>query len=290
MKKIIEYYYNLNIKLIICKNNKYYLETENAKYIFKEVNKEPNFSIINQLEKYNFFMSIVPNSKNTILTIINDKKYVLLKINNNLNDDRISIYDIKFMPISKYDYNSMDWIELWENKVDSFEKWMFEKKEQYLKLMPLFNYCIGLAETAILYLKQLNKRAYISENYAIVHERLNINTTLYEYYDPTLIIVDHISRDISEYIKTEILSQKFNIENFVEYLVDMKLDKIEINLLFARLLFPTFFFDEIENSIVSNNHEKLLNLESKIEMYQEKIKIINEIFIKEYEIERIGWL
>ena len=290
MKKIIEYYYNLNITLIIYKNNKYYFETENAKYIFKQINRELNISIIDKLHTYDFFMSIVPNNKNNLLTVVNDKKYVLLKINNNLNDDKISIYDIKKLPILKYEYSDINWIKLWENKVDNFEKWIFEREEQYLKIMPLFNYCIGLAETAILHLKQLDKTLYINMNYAIVHERLNINTTLYEYYDPTTVIIDYISRDIAEYFKTEILCQSFNIEKFIEYLIDMKLDKAEINLLFARMLFPSFFFDEMENSMVNGQYEGVLKLESKIEIYQEQMRSINEVLIKKYGIENIKWL
>lgn len=290
MKKIIEYYYNLNITLIIYKNNKYYFEAENAKYIFKQINRELNISIIDKLHTYDFFMSIVPNNKNNLLTVVNDKKYVLLKINNNLNDDKISIYDIKKLPILKYGYSDINWIKLWENKVDNFEKWIFEREEQYLKIMPLFNYCIGLAETAILHLKQLDKTLYVNMNYAIVHERLNINTTLYEYYDPTTVIIDYISRDIAEYFKTEILCQKFNIEKFSEYLIDMKLDKAEINLLFARMLFPSFFFDEMENSMVNGQYEEVLKLESKIEIYQEQMRSINEVLIKKYGIENIKWL
>ena len=67
--------------------------------------------------------------------------------------------------------------------------------------------------------------------------------TLYDYYDPTNIILDHPSRDIAEYVKSAIINNCFDINEFEGYLNKIKFQKTELQLLFSRIMFPTFFFD-----------------------------------------------
>ena len=120
----------------------------------------------------------------------------------------------------------------------------------------------------------------------VSHERLNINTTLYDYYDPTNIIVDSISRDIAEYVKSKIINNSFEISEFEDYLSHIDINHLEIQMLMARLMFPTFFYDYIEQ--VSELDLNYIN--KMISLYETELKKINKLLNQKYGIEKIEWL
>ena len=288
MKEMINHYYGLRINNVSY-NGKYYIADDcNSKYMLKELNDSTlDLNVISQLDKYKYFFKIKKNNGDTYVTTINNKNYVLLIINN-FENYKISLYDIKtdyyLMP---FDNIYKSWIMLWEQKVDFFEKCIDLKKEQFYDLLPMFEYYIGIAENAILMLKKVfNKFKNTLVNFSAVHKRLNESTTIYEYYDPTEIICDYSVRDIAEYVKSTIVTGSFEIDMFDNYLSKIKLSDFEVNLLFARILFPTVFFDYADIKC----KEKLQFLETIIKKYEDGIIAINELLSKKYGIERVEWL
>ena len=154
-------------------------------------------------------------------------------------------------------------------------------------MLPIFNYYIGVGETAILYLKKaISNQKNSSSSLVASHRRISINTTLYDYYDPTNIIVDYPSRDIAEYVKSAIINKCFDINEFDNYIEKTKFQKFELQLLFARLMFPTFFFDYIEEN--TNINEK--KLKNEIEKYEFDLCNINMLLSKKYDIETVDWI
>ncbi len=292
MKNMISYYYGLNIECIKHCNEKYYITADNENYILKKIADNITYldvSIIEQLARYKYFFKIKKNINNDYITMIDRQKYVLLK-QEKYKNYRICLNDVKtdyYLYEGCHNRNNTNWITLWEAKIDAYEKNFNLKKEQYYDLIAVFNYYIGIGENAILYLKKVlseNKNEHLK--LVASHKRLGLETTLYDYYDPTNIIIDYRSRDIAEYIKSKILENKYDAEEFEKYITNVQLSKIEIGILFSRIIFPTFFFDYMEKD---NNINKMQFIEY-INRYEKGIYSISQIFNKHYNLEEIEWI
>lgn len=300
MKNFINYYYGFNIHNIYFSDGKYFFYNEQVRYVLKpcyNLNISSYYDELKpQLEKYTYFFTIVLNRENNYITWIENKPYILLKINI-VDNDKISIFDIKnnlFLEINNKlsTINRFPWIKLWENKIDYFEQWLFVKQEGYKKIYPLFHYFVGIAENALLYLKESEKEESKepSDQLVVSHDRLGINYELYDYYDPSNIIIDHASRDISEYIKSMFLHRVWDLDLIKQYLKQYYFSRYGIRMLFARVLFPSFFFDYLEKMITNSSDIDLLYLESRADEFQSFIKDISLFFYENYNIPMIPWL
>lgn len=300
MKNFINYYYNLNIHNIYFSNEKYFFCDDSIRYVLKLCHNSDIASyyqeLQSQLTKYKYFFSIILNRERNYITWIENKPYVLLKISN-INNDKISIFDIKsdlFLEVNNKlsVINRFPWIKLWENKIDYFEEWLFVKQEGYKKIYPLFHYFVGIAENALLYLKECEREESKEKSDQLVasHNRLTINCELYDYYDPNNIIIDHASRDISEYIKSMFLHRVWDLDLVKQYLNTHYFSKYGIRMIFARVLFPSFFFDYLEKMITSNSDIDLLYLEVRANEFQSFIKDIGLYLYENYNIPMIPWI
>ncbi len=300
MKNFINYYYGFNIHNIYFSNEKYFFYNDQTKYVLKPCYNS-SISIYYQelsyqLEKYRYFFSIILNRENNYITWIENKPYILLKLSN-IENEKISIFDIKndmFLDIGNKisTLNRFPWTRLWENKIDYFEEWLFIKQDGYKKIYPLFHYFIGIAENALLYLKESEREEQKepSDQLVISHDRVTINYELYDYYDPANIIIDHASRDISEYIKSMFLHRVWDLDLVKQYLENHYFSRYGIRMIFARILFPSFFFDYLEEMITSNRDIDLLYLESRADEFQTFIKDIGLFFQENYHIPMIPWI
>lgn len=285
MDKFINYYYGMNVNNIVKDSNRYFFEYDNKRYMLKMYNDIPIDNYYEELKhvinNYRFFFNIVPNVAGKFTTVINGNNYVLLKLSN-INDDYISIFDIKIDMFINNDANALkivyhdDWEHLWERKIDYFEKYIDEKKERYSELQWIYDYVIGMGELALTYLKEANKvtNRLICDNLTIQHKRLNTKTKLYDYYDPTNVIIDHSSRDLCEYVKS------IDLECFEKNVLDEYFDRYHLSkywamLFYSRILFPSFIFDDIENMINENKETKMTK--NKLEK-----SIINNMGIIDY--------
>lgn len=300
MKNFINYYYNFNIHNIYFSNEKYFFDNDKIRYVLKLCyNLDISsyyYELERQLEKYKYFFAIILNRENNYITWIEGKPYILLKVGN-INNEKISVFDIKnnyFIEISSKlsMINRFPWIKLWENKIDYFEEWLFVKQEGYKKIYPLFHYFVGIAENALLYLKESEREEVKeqSDQLVVSHDRLGINYELYDYYDPSNIIIDHASRDISEYIKSMFLYKIWDLDLINQYLKKQYFSRYGIRILLARILFPSFFFDYLERMITNNSDIDLLYLESRVAEFQSFIKDICLFFYENYNIPMIPWI
>jgi len=300
MKNFINYYYGLNISNIYFDNGKYYFYNDTVKYILRVCDNDIFLRYYNdlyqQISKYQYFFKIIPNIDNKYITWIENKPYILLETNI-LEDYKISIFDIKtdyYVSLSNdlLSLNRFNWENLWENKIDYFEEWFSTKQDSYKKVFSLFHYFIGIAENALLYLKE-TKREEVSEEVdrlVVSHNRITLDYNLYDYYDPTNIIIDHSSRDVSEYIKSMFVNKVWDLELIKEYLSNHKFSRYGLRVMFSRILFPSFFFDYIEEMIANDRDIDLLFLEARTSEFQEFIKQISIFFLEEYNIPVIQWI
>jgi len=191
MKNFIDYYYNFNINNILFNNGSYFFYDGSNKYMLKQIenNKilDQQIELSYQLSDYQHFFLIVRNKENSYITWIENKPYVLLKLSK-IENDKISIFDIKtdlYVTVTSKNaiLNHYPWIKLWENKIDYFENWFSMKYDSYRAFFPLFHFFIGIAENALLYLKESEKEEV---NNAIRSGALGVSTSSKEIWEMKL--------------------------------------------------------------------------------------------------------
>lgn len=300
MKNYINYFYGLTIDNLIFSNEKYTFFNNEDLYILKYCS-DSNYDyryLCSMLEKYKYFSNVVLNKNNDVVTLIDNKPFILLKVNNKLSvDKKIEISDIRIDMFIHMDdklikLKRFPWVDFWERKIDYLEDWIINKVDLYKKIYPIFNYFIGLSENALFYLKEtiVSEKMENCDRLTIQHARVTNNTYLYEYYDPTNVVFDHSSRDVSEYFKSLWEKGMFDYALFEKYLDKINVSRFWIKTMYSRLLFPSFFFDYFEDSIIKKNNSDLSYLETKINDFQIFFSKISILLSKKYNIECLKWI
>lgn len=298
MKNIIEFYYNIRIDEIHNKDDYYFFVLNKNHYIFKpyfdDIDKTLDIYKLNRLlsERTNID-NIILNRYGNPITKVNNSFYVLIL---NKNKNRITLADISNManvsdinnqPLDKLERNN--WEILWANKIDYFEMQVHENAKKYPLIRESFDYFIGLSENAISYLVNTKREVSptIYDMKVISHNSLNNSL-----YDPSNIILDHKARDVAEYIKMSFFNNNLNIfKELEEYFHYNYYSIYGIRVLFARILYPSFYFDLYDGIISGKNDEKQLNMIiDKINDYE--IYLYNVyLFLKRfYDIPMVDWL
>ena len=303
MKEIINYYYNLNPSKITKLFNYYYFYINNELYYFTPYYRLE--SDITAIYNYNKEMlnlnilvnEIISNINNNPLTYISNNPYILMKINININKP-INLPEINYLSSINITYpdNLMrsNWANLWSNKIDYLEYHYEQNHGKYPILEESFNYFIGLSENAIAYINNTLK-IYKPEKVDIgvtSHDKLDENDTIYSLYNPLNIIIDHKARDLAEYIKISFFNDNYSIfDELDEYFKHNYYSEYGINLLIARILYPSFYFDKYEKIIENiENESSILKITSRINEYEKYLKDIFSYFHKYYNITDINWL
>lgn len=294
MNNFIDYFYNIKVDKIIY-SDKYYSFLYDG-YIYKLYIYD-GYSNINMLQELNnklvkitLLSEIIYNRNNEIISVYNGISYILLKIYANTLKS-ISLSEISFLNGTLYKEKiNVNWGMLWSRKIDYLEDLINENGKKYPIIVDSFNYFVGMAENAISYYNSI----LIDNNYKYVvsHKIIRINDTIEALYNPLNITFDYRVRDLAEYIKNSFFNKNQNIiSELKEYLLNNNLSLMEIKLLVARLLYPSFYFDMYEDILIDEKEEKIIiDVISKLDRYEEYLgKIIG--FLKEsYNIEEIMWL
>ena len=235
---------------------------------------------------------IISNKNNELISNYNGISYILLKIFVNPKK-KLSLNEISTLSNIIHNYtntNLPNWGLLWSNKIDYLEDLINENGKKYPLIVDSFNYFVGMAENAITY---FNSIAF-DNNYPVVisHKKIKWDDDLDILYNPMNIIFDYKARDISEYIKISFFNNSYSISSELHsYLRSNNLSILDIKLIISRLLYPNFYFDLYEDVLVDNKSEKiLLNIISKIDMYEEYIDSVIMFFKSIYDIDEIEWL
>ncbi len=297
MKEYINYYYHLFVIELRLIDGRYFFHDSKHRYLL-----EPVYISLELLEniysfheylrsKSIFYHRIIKNTRGNLFSIIDQKAYVLLELSNVL-EDAISIYDLKSVwPISisrnqKYSQSHFPWFPLWEEKIDYFENIFLNRKEEILVDSSLFEFFVGMGENAISYMKE-TLRTFSSTNelsFVPSHRRVSPHTSLIDFYNPLNIIIDLRVRDIAEYMKESFWKQQYDLSEMELFLRDAHFSKEEAQLFFSRLLFPSFYFDYLEQKRFPKS------LESRLEEYQFFLTDIYSFLREKYAIEEIRWL
>lgn len=305
MKETLEYYYGLDIDFLEELDGKYHFKLDNQDYFFVFYNRSIDelkdiVNVCNEMVLKGINVNkILINRNNSYLTKINEYDYILFAVSN-INEeydifDMIKISDKLVLNNSKSSLYRNNWGTLWSEKVDYFEYQVRELAINKDVVKNSFSYYIGLAENAISYVNNTNFKYKNVLDYRIVlsHRRVYFPNYKLNYLNPLSFIFDLEVRDIAEYLKSMFFNknEEYVLEELSSYLKVSRLSIYEYQMLFARLLYPTYYFDNYESVMNKNVDEEVL------------VKIIKrcndyEIFLKKAyleisryaKIDKIDWI
>ena len=298
MKNAINYYYNLIVENIHQVGKTYYFNYDNNRYYLVLYKDDPkkleNIFILhkNILDSGIYTHQIILNKNNDIATIINNKMYILIKTQ--YNDEKVdyyrilSFFNLRINRNNKKTIENQNWAILWEEKNDYLEYLMSQIGQKYPQLRESFSYYIGLGETSI----QLANTIIMDNIPKIVaHKRIKSDDTLFEIYNPLNFIIDSRVRDIAEYFKSAFFNNEDIDNDLKNFLANKVLTKEEHILFFARMLYPTYYFDLFEDIISEKKNEKEIKKITKlVTNYEILLKKIYLHYKKTIRIIPIEWL
>lgn len=290
MKEIIEYYYNLKIDNLIEKDDKYFFNVGNNTCIFKKIFDLNTINDIYALTNKINIDKIILNKYNLLTTMINNSYYcLLLAKKNNISLPRIAVFSsINIASIKVLERNS--WEKLWEDRNDYIEEFIGQNSIKYPLIRESSDYFIGLAENAISYLVN-NKRENVKDVFldGMVLSHKSLNDSL---YDPFNIIFDHKSRDVAEYIKLSFFKNNSNIYYELDnYFKNNPYSRYGMEVLYSRVLYPSFYFNVYDEIISGKKEEKEINyIINKIDAYEKYLYSIYLYLTKYFPIPIPNWL
>lgn len=305
MEQFLKYFYDIYIDNLYKKDNKYYFYKDNSLFCVVKNYRLPEelkdiLEICYEMQSRFPVSQIIFNKFGQISSDYDNNNYILLKINTSMSSD-ITINDIikinnsLFLNKDKKELYRNNWAKLWENKVDYFEYQIKELGRNKKIILNSFSYYIGLAENAISIANicELYNKDNMNEKVVLSHRRINYPCMEYEFYNPLEYIFDIQVRDVSEYLKSMFFytDRNHTIKELKNYLLSTRLSNYEANMLYARLLYPTYYFDIYEKVIEDLKEEsELLDIINKVDEYELFLKEAYFELSRMYKIEQINWI
>lgn len=304
MKETLEYYYGLDIENIEELDGKYHIKQENQDYFFVFYNRgiEELEDIINvskeMVKKGINVHKILINRNNSFLTKVGEYNYILFAVSNLSEEydifDMVKISEKLVLNNNKSNLYRNNWGTLWSEKIDYFEYQVRELSIEKEVVKSSFSYYIGMAENAISYVNNTNMK-YGGDVYRIVlsHRRVFYPNYKLNYLNPLSFVFDLEVRDIAEYLKAMFFKKdiSFCLDELSSYLKIRHLSLYEYQMLYARLLYPTYYFDVYESVMNKNgDEEELVNIIKKCDSYEEFLKKAYLEISKYAKIDKIEWI
>jgi len=304
MKEIINYYYNFDIENVYENSNYSSFSYYGEEFYFAFFNRAQDelkeiVEICIDLKLRNVKVhDIILNRDKQLLTKVGDNYYILLKLNTK-KSNVINFIDVcEFSNKLKLNVKNSklyrnNWGELWSKKVDYFEHQIREIGKDKKIILDSFSYYIGLAENAISYVNKINKVIGISEkdHISLSHRRIFFPNTSLNYLNPLSFIFDLEVRDIAEYLKVAFFHNENVYLDLKTILKTKKFSSYSYHMLYARLLYPSYYFDIYED-IMNNNidEEKLISVIQKANKYELFLKYAYYEINKYTNLEKVDWI
>jgi len=303
MKNNIMYYYNLNIDNIYQKNNYYYFNINNERYELVVYNRDIKeqqaiYELNIKMIMANILVhEIVLNKDKYVVTIINNIPYILYKVYIN-KEKKLNLSELTYMSKYSFTYDEIlkrdNWNLLWAKKIDYLEYQINQKGKKFPLLVDSFAYFVGLAENAISYVQNtsIEVQKEKTDIRVISHRKIKECDLSNCIYNPLNIVIDHKSRDLAEYIKLSFLQNNINIFNELEiYFSNNYFSLYGIRMLYARIIYPSFYFEMYEEIILNIRKESdILNITSRIFEYEIYLREIYFYLKRFYNIPEVEWL
>ena len=283
MKNWINYYYNVIINEIYPFNDNYLIfdNLDNYYYLFLYDKEKMNINYtLSYLNKINFnktlYFDIINSNNGKVINNYNNKDYALLKIKGLVNVE-INLTEILYnINNLKIDNKIINLEDLWSKKIDYLEYQISQLAKDKKEIIDSFSFFVGLAENAISFLN-INKIDYKKVSTSLVHNRIYYPNVSLSYYNPLNLIVDYSVRDVAEYIKEKVFLKK-DITKDIDYVLKQNFNNEDIKVFYARLMFPSTYFDAIENILLNNYDESILD--KYVDSYKEYLFMLQEVYYK----------
>jgi len=174
-------------------------------------------------------------------------------------------YDLVLKPIFSNRVGKLNWFYLWVKKSDYIEKYYGNIRDKYDIIDESINYYIGMLEKGINYLKDYKN--YYSRIY-IQHDVI-----LADDYSDFDIKYDVKERDLTEYLKYLFFFRKYENISEVYSIIEQAGTEFNYELIVARLLLPTHYFQAIEKYLKGENNF-LIDVVERIDMYEQYVNSI----------------
>lgn len=305
MKETIKYYYDIDVDELEESDGKYHFKFQNRDFFFVFYNRNLEelddilLCVQNMREKGIAVNDLILNRNNSFLTKVNDYNYLLMAVSN--YSETYDIFDIVSVA-SKLRLNNKNskiyrnnWGNLWMQKIDYFEYQIRELGLDKPVIKDSFSYYVGLAENAISYVNNTSfKYQVLDAPIVLSHRRVFYPNYKLNFMNPLSFIFDLEVRDVAEYLK----AMFFGAEDTEEVLEDLKcylkirnLSVYEANMFYARLLYPSYYFDVYEEVMNKDrNEEDLVDIIKKCNSYEDFLKEAYLEISKYAPIEKIDWL
>jgi len=288
MENIIHHYYNLLSEEMKTRYGGFLFYANDEKYFLTEVKQKPE----ELLRIYNILLRngignyiIVNNKEGSQITKHDNVNYILYRVR--CEDDglitRRELFNIK-------EKSNNTWSKTWGDRIDYYEIQINEIGQDKGVILKSINYYIGLAENAIAIATKYEKELS-EEDYSLQHYRMNVPIYRGEYYNPNNILIDINVRDIAEYVKSSFFNTSKNMEDYLDYVLSFNLDNKKANLLFARLLYPTHYFDLFDEVIFNEKEEdELIPIIRESIKYEEFLGNLYLQLSQKYQMTYISWI
>ena len=290
MKNFISYYYNLLVSEIRKIDDYYVFNISGKEYEFLPYYGNVDTLYKNYLTVINsgrYVHEIVLNNSRSIVTLYENNPYILLKKNIN-SDNKINLNYILNYDVAIYKKIDFDWKNLWKEKIDYYEYQVREIGFKYILIKESFNYYAGLSELAI---SLLNYVEIKEVNSYISHKRIKLKETESSFCNPLNIVIENKARDIGEYLKINYIHENIKLDDTINSLDKISLNRSEAILLLARLIYPSYYFDTYDKIIQQKIDQNKINFYIEKNVYYETfLKQIYKFLKYKYNIPEIEWL
>ena len=289
MKDFIYLNYDLYVDKIYFNKRYFFFASDYKIYIIK-FNKDSLEGMNKLINLTNNLYTFIPvntfllNKNNEFISKYNDEYILLLRVNNIEKDFELNdIYKFWNINSNLDNYNILDdWMKI----IDNLEKKLTTYNKEYPIIQKSVNYFIGLGENAIELLMDYNNQINNNNDsigHKLSYELFNNN----DLYDPFLFIKTNKMYDISNYIKYKFLKNEIDYNEIELFFLNG--NEYENVFLFSCLLYPSIYFDLVNNILLEKEEEgkielfikrrkkyiKLLSFCKKIVKNNKNIKLIN---------------
>ena len=287
MKETLEYYYNLDIDNLEELDGKYHFKIENQDFFFVFYNRgleelEDIIGVCNEmfLKGINVH-EVIRNRDNSFLTKVNEYNYILFKVNNLSEEydifDMVNISNKLVLNNNKSSLYRNNWGSLWSDKIDFFEYQVRELGVEKNVVKSSFSYYVGLSENAISYVNNaiLKYGGVSSGRIVLSHRRVFYPNYKLNYMNPLSFVFDLEVRDVAEYLKSMFFKKdiEYCLDELKSYLSIRKLNIYEYHMFYARLLYPSYYFDVYDSVMNKNvNEEELVKIVKRSNDYEKFLK------------------
>ncbi len=305
MKETLEYYYNLNIDNLEELDGKYHFKIENQDFFFVFYNRgleelEDIIEVCNEmfLKGINVH-EVIRNRNNSFLTKVNEYNYILFRVNNLSEEydifDMVNISNKLILNNNKSSLYRNNWGSLWSDKIDFFEYQVRELGIEKNVVKSSFSYYVGLAENAISYVNNavLKYGGVNSGRIVLSHRRVFFPNYRLNYMNPLSFVFDLEVRDVAEYLKAMFFKKdrEYCLDELKSYLSIRKLNIYEYHMFYARLLYPSYYFDVYDSVMNKNvNEEELVKIVKRSNDYEEFLKKTYLEISKYVRLDKINWI